>query len=422
LRRFAARFNARLFRREGRDYLPPIHPEPCGEIHKMPIAVFALALAAFAVGTAEFVISGILPSLASDLHVSIPTAGLLVSAYAIGVAIGGPILTVLTARFPQRSVLIGVMISFTISQILCAMAPDYGLLLLARLVSACAHGVFFGAGNVMVASLVPSERRGGAFSLFISGITVANLLGLPGGSAIGLGFGWRATFLAVAALGAIAVVVLILRLPRAPAAGHQHTSLAAQLRELRHQEVWTSYLTIALVMVGALAFGTYQVPIMLNVTGLPAEIVPIYLLVGGLGSVLGIFLGGRGTDWRPMPTLITVLLLQTLLYFTMLFAMHDKVWMTVNLLASSIMGFAFSTPLQARVLAAARAAPSLASALISTAFNIGIAGGAFAGAVLLNAGGDLAWLPCIGLASSALAAGIAVISWTAERRSALATA
>ncbi len=388
----------------------------------MPIAVFALALAAFAVGTAEFVISGILPPLASDLAVSIPTAGLLVTAYAIGVAIGGPILTVLTARFPQRSVLIGVMILFTVSQVLCAMAPDYGLLLLARLLSACGHGVFFGAGNVMVASLVPPERRGGAFALFISGITVANLLGLPAGSAIGLSFGWRATFLAVAALGAIAVVALILRLPRKPAAGYVEAGLGAQLRELRHQEVWLSYLTIALVMVGALAFGTYQVPIMLNITGLPPEIVPIYLLVGGMGSVLGIYLGGRGTDWRPMPTLIAVLLLQTLLYSTMLFAMHDKVWMTLNLLASSIAGFAFSTPLQARVLTAARAAPNLASALISTAFNIGIAGGAFAGAMLLNAGGSLAWLPWIGVVTSALAAAIAVLSWHAERRSVPATA
>jgi DHA1 family inner membrane transport protein len=386
----------------------------------MPIAVFALALAAFAVGTAEFVISGILPPLASDLGVSIPTAGLLVTAYAIGVAIGGPILTVLTARFPQRSVLIGVMILFTVSQVLCAMAPDYGLLLAARLLSACGHGVFFGAGNVMVASLVPPERRGGAFALFISGITVANLLGLPAGSAIGLSFGWRATFLAVAALGAIAVVALILRLPRKPAAGYIEAGLAAQLRELRHQQVWLSYLTIALVMVGALAFGTFQVPIMLNITGLPPELVPIYLLVGGMGSVLGIYLGGRGTDWRPMPTLIAVLLLQTLLYFTMLFAMHDKLWMTVNLLASSIAGFAFSTPLQARVLTAARAAPNLASALISTAFNVGIAGGAFAGAVLLNAGGNLAWLPWIGVVTSALAAAIAVLSWHAERRSVLA--
>ncbi len=388
----------------------------------MPIAVFALALAAFAVGTAEFVISGILPPLASDLMVSIPTAGLLVTAYAIGVAIGGPVLTVLTARFPQRSVLIGVMILFTVSQVLCALAPDYGLLLAARLLSACGHGVFFGAGNVMVASLVPPERRGGAFALFISGITVANLLGLPAGSAIGLSFGWRATFLAVAALGAIAVVALILRLPRKPAAGYIEAGLAAQLRELRHQQVWLSYLTIALVMVGVLAFGTFQVPIMLNITGLPPEIVPIYLLVGGMGSVLGIYLGGRGTDWRPMPTLIAVLLLQALLYFTMLFAMHDKVWMTVNLLASSIAGFAFSTPLQARVLTAARAAPNLASAFISTAFNIGIAGGAFAGAMLLNAGGNLAWLPWIGVVTSALAAAIAVLSWRAERRSALAAA
>jgi DHA1 family inner membrane transport protein len=308
------------------------------------------------------------------------------------------------------------MVLFTCSQVLCAVAPDYGLLLAARLLSACAHGVFFGTGNVLVAGLVPPERRGAAFSLFISGITVANLLGLPGGSAIGLNLGWRATFLAVAAIGLVAVVILILRLPRAPAAEHRDTRLLAQLRELRHQEVWLSYLTIALVMVGALAFSTYQVPIMLNVTGLPPEIVPIYLLVGGLGSVLGIYLGGRGTDWRPMPTLIIVLLLQALFYLTMRFAMHDKLWMTANLLASSIAGFAFSTPLQARVLAAARAAPNLASSLISTAFNVGIAGGAFVGAVLLGAGISYAELPAVGLVASLLAAVTASLSFWLERR------
>jgi DHA1 family inner membrane transport protein len=382
----------------------------------MPIAVFALALAAFAVGTAEFVISGILPPLAADLSVSIPAAGLLVSAYAIGVAVGGPVLTVLTARYPQRRVLIVVMVLFSLSQVLCAVAPDYGLLLAARLLSACGHGVFFGAGNVMVASLVPPERRGAAFSLFISGITVANLLGLPAGSAIGFSLGWRVTFLAVAAVGVLAVLILILRLPRPPNAEHRETRLLPQLRELRHQEVWLSYLTIALVMVGALAFGTYQVPVMLNVTRLSPEIVPIYLLIGGIGSVLGIFLGGRGTDWRPMPTTITVLLLQALFYFTMLFAMHDKVWMTVNLLAGSIAGFAFSTPLQARVLAAARAAPNLASSLISTAFNVGIAGGAFVGAMLLGMGVSYADLPAVGLVTSLLAAGTASLSFWLERR------
>lgn len=382
----------------------------------MPIAIYALALAAFAVGSAEFVISGILPPLAEDLAVSIPIAGLLVSAYAIGVAIGGPALTIFTSRFSQRNVLICLMIVFSIAQVLCAVAPDYGLLLAARLLFACAHGVFFGAGNVVVVALVPPERRGAAFSLFISGITVANLLGLPGGAAIGLHFGWRVPFLAVAALGAIAAIVLFMKVPDTRVAGERHATFREQVRELRHQEVWLSYLTITLVMIGALAFGTFQVPIMLNVTRLNPDIVPIYLLIGGLGSVLGIYLGGRGTDWKPMPTLLTVLLLQSLLYFTMLFAMHDKVWMTVNLLATSILGFAFSTPLQARVLTAAQSAPNLASSLISTAFNIGIAGGAFIGAMLLSSGVSYADIPAVGVVTSLLAAGTASLSWWLERR------
>ncbi|OEO28943.1 hypothetical protein VW23_027815 [Devosia insulae DS-56] len=389
----------------------------------MPIAIYALALAAFAVGSAEFVISGILPPLAEDLAVTIPVAGLLVSAYAIGVAIGGPVLTVFTSRFSQRNVLIGLMIVFSIAQLLCAIAPGYGLLLAARLLSASAHGVFFGAGNVVVVGLVPPERRGAAFSLFISGITVANLLGLPGGSAIGLHFGWRVPFLAVAALGAVAAIVLFLKLPRDKRQeGDRHATFGEQVRELRHQEVWLSYLTITFVMIGALAFGTFQVPIMLNVTRLHPDIIPIYLLVGGIGSMLGIYLGGRGTDWKPMPTLLTVLLLQALLYFTMLFAMHDKVWMTVNLLGTSILGFAFSTPLQARVIAAAHSAPNLASSLISTAFNIGIAGGAFIGAMLLSAGVSYADIPAVGVVTSLCAAGTASLSWWLERRGSIAAA
>ena len=382
----------------------------------MPFAIYALALAAFAIGSAEFVISGLLPILADDLYVTIPMAGLLVTAYAAGVAIGGPVLTIMTSRFSQRAVLIGVMVLFTVAQVLCAIAPDYGMLLAARLLSSIAHGTFFGAGNVVVAHLVPPERRGGAFALFISGITIANLLGLPGGSAIGLNFGWRTTFLTVAVLGAIATVVLIFRVPNTRAPGERSATLKAQARELRHQKVWLSYLTITLVMVGTLAFGTYQVPIMEQVTGISPGIVPIYLLIGGLGSVLGIYLGGRGTDWKPMPTLIAVLLLQAFFFFTMLFAMHDQVWMTVNLLITSILGFAFSTPLQARVITAAQSAPNLASALISTAFNIGIAAGAAIGAALISAGVSYADIPMVGVVSSLLAAGTATASWLIERR------
>lgn len=382
----------------------------------MPFALYALALAAFAIGTAEFVISGILPSLAGSLSVSIPTAGLLVSAYAAGVAVGGPILSVLTARYSQRTVLIGVMLLFGVAQFLCALAPDYGMLLLARLVSACAHGAFFGAGNIVVVSLVPPERRGAAFSIFISGITLANLLGLPGGTAIGIAFGWRATFIAVGMMGLLAALVLFLRVPHAQPTAADEASFSTQIGELRHQQVWLSYLTIAFVMLGSLAFGTYQVPILTEITGLPLDLVSIYLLIGGFGSVLGIFLGGRGTDWKPMPTLITVLVLQAVFYTTMLFAMHDKLAMTVNLLLTSILGFAFSTPLQARVLTAARKAPNLASALISSAFNVGISAGALIGAVLLTAGLSYAQLPLVSAVASLCAAATATLSFWLERR------
>ncbi len=388
----------------------------------MPIAIYALALAAFAIGSAEFLISGILPPLASDLAVSIPTAGLLVSAYAVGVAIGGPILTVLVTRFPQKAVLIGLMLLFAFAQLLCALAPDYGLLLAARLVSAVAHGTFFGVGNVMVSRLVPPERRGAAFSLFIGGITLANLLGLPGGSYVGVAFGWRTAFLVVGAIGLAAALMIAWRVPPARGAGITDLRLIDQVRVLRHQQVWMSFIVIALTMTGQLAFATFQVPLMQQVTRLSLDIIPIFLLVGGLGSVLGIWLGGRGTDWKPMPTLITVLLLQSLLFFTMLFAVYDKVWMPVNLMASSIVGFAFSTPLQARVITGARAAPNLASSLISTAFNIGIAGGAFVGAALLAQGVRYADLPAVGMVCSLLAAGVAALSWWLERRQAPQTA
>ena len=389
----------------------------------MPIAVYALALAAFAIGTAEFIISGILPPLASDLGVSIPTAGLLVSAYAIGVAVGGPVLTIFTARFPPRNVIITVMVTFAISQVLCALAPDYGLLLLARLLSACGHGVFFGAGNVVVSRVVPLERRGAAFSLFIGGITIANLLGLPGGTAIGVAFGWRMTFLAVAALGVLAIIVLLFKLPRLPEAGHVTGNTRSQFAALRHQQVWMSYLTITIVMIGALTFGTYQVPLLLEITRVDPAIVPIYLLLGGVGAVLGIYAGGQATDWKPMPSLIVILLLQAAFFFTMAtFGAYDKVFMAINIFLSGLFGFAFSTPLQARVMHAAREAPNLAASLISTAFNIGIAGGAFLGAMLLNGGVHLGDLPFVGTVTALTAAGIAWLSWTIEKRQARAEA
>lgn len=384
----------------------------------MPFAVYALALAAFAIGTAEFIISGILPPVAADLNVSIATAGLLVSAYAAGVAVGGPLLTLLAVRHSQRTVLIAVMSTFTVSQLLCSMAPDYGMLMLARLISAGAHGVFFGAGNVVVAKLVPQERRGRAFSLFIGGITVANLLGLPGGTAIALQFGWRASFVAVAALGAVALAVIAYSTPKTARDEAPHLPLAAQFKALQRQEIWLSYITITLVMIGTICYATYSVPLLIQATGVESAWVPLYLLLGGIGAMLGIWIGGELTDWKPMPSLIVILLLQSAVFFIMLFTLYDEVPMAITVFVSGVTGFAFSTPLQGRVVHAAREAPNLAAALISTAFNIGIAAGAFLGAVLLNAGIVYADLPTVGVVTALLAAGTASFSFWLEKRSA----
>lgn len=382
----------------------------------MPFAVYALSLAAFAIGTAEFIVSGILPPVAADLDVSIATAGLLVSAYAAGVAVGGPLLTIVAARYSQRSVLIAVMAVFSVAQVLCALAPDYGLLLLARLLSSCAHGVFFGAGSVVVARLVPLERRGKAFSLFVGGITVSNLLGLPAGTAIAVQFGWRMSFMAVAALGALALLVIILRIPKTGPDEHPHVPFALQFKALRHQEVWLSYLTITLTMIGTMCYATYSVPLLQQVTGIDPGHIPLVLLLGGVGSVLGIWMGGELTDWKPMPSLIVVLVLQSAVFFIMTLTLHDPVPMTVTVFASGIAGFAFSTPLQSRIVHAAREAPNFASSLISTAFNIGIAAGAFLGSALLNAGVGYADLPAVAIVTSLLAAGTAGLSWWLERR------
>lgn len=378
---------------------------------EMPVAVFALALSAFCIGSTEFIVSGILLSVSHDLGVSIPIAGLLVTGYAAGVAVGGPLLGLLMTRIPLKPAILGVMTIFAIGQTLCALAPNYSLLLGARLVSACGHGVFFGVASVAVSQLVPAERRGAALSLFVGGITIANILGLPGGTAIGNTFGWRVSFLCIAALALVSVVAVFFALPAATRGEEQADApLTLQAKQLLHQEVFLTYLAIAVIMVGQLAFGTFQVAILTTVTGVADGVVPYYLLAGGAGAVVGIWLGGRGADWNIDATIIIVVAGQVVSFLLLLLAVHDPLWMGVMLFVSSLFGFGFSTPVQLRILQGARAAPRLASTMVSTAYNVGIAAGAALGAILLNAGLDYSLLPVTGVASSAIAGLIAVIS------------
>lgn len=386
----------------------------------MPIAVYALALMAFSIGTTEFIVSGILPAISSDLSVSIPTAGLLVSGYAAGVAVGGPILALLTARFPAKPMILLLGLVFALGQLLCAIAPDYGLLMGARLVSACGHGVFFGLGSVAVSRLVPENRRGAALSLFVGGITVANILGLPAGTAIGNAFGWRASFLCIAVMALLAVAAIAFALPGVKGEPEPEAPLSLQAAQLRHPAVWASYLTIAIIMVGSVSLGTFQVPLLIEITRIDPATVPWFLLLGGAGSVVGIFIGGRLADWRPLDALFGILLAQVACYLAVMLSAANPLAMGVSLFASAATGLAFSTPTQVRILNAARTAPNLASTLISTAYNIGIAGGAFLGAVLLNTGMSYATMPVVGMICSSLAALVTLASWYSERRPALA--
>jgi DHA1 family inner membrane transport protein len=301
---------------------------------------------------------------------------------------------------------------------LCALAPNYELLLLARLISACGHGVFFGVATVAVSQLVPLERRGAALSLMIGGITVANILGLPAGTAIGNAFGWRMTFVVIAGMAVLAVVAVAIALPaRARGEEEADAPLRLQARQLLHQEVWLSYLTIAVALVGQLAFGTFQVAILTEVTRIdPVTMVPLFLLLGGAGAVAGIWLGGRASDWNGPLAMLIVLGGQIVCFGLLLVAAPYPLAMGPMLFLASAFGFGFSTPIQVRVLHGARKAPRLAATLVSSAYNVGIAGGAAVGAALLTAGVGYSLLPVTGLICSAIALGLASISIILSRR------
>ena len=386
----------------------------------MPIAVFALSLAAFCIGTTEFIVSGILLGVSTDLSVTIPIAGLLVTGYAAGVAVGGPVLALLMTRIPLKPAILAVMAVFALGQLLCAFAPNYEMLLAARLISACGHGVFFGVASVAISHLVPEERRGAALSLMVGGITVANILGLPLETAIGNAYGWRAAFVVIAAMAVLSVIAVLFTMPsQIKGEDEADAPLAKQARQLLHQEVWLSFVTIAIIMVGQLAFGTFQVAILTEVTGLdPVTTVPIFLLFGGAGAVTGIWLGGRGADWNTGATILIVIVGQIFCFVALLFAVHDAVAIALMLFLSSAFGFGFSTPIQVRVLKGAQEAPRLAATLVSTAYNVGIAAGAAVGAALLTAGVDYALLPATGIVCSALALGTALLSLSLSRKAA----
>jgi MFS transporter, DHA1 family, inner membrane transport protein len=378
----------------------------------MPVALYALASGAFGIGTTEFVIMGLLIQVATDLKVSIATAGLLISGYALGVFVGAPILTVATSRLPRKLVLIGLMAIFTVGNLFCALAPNYTVLLLARVVTALAHGTFFGVGAVVATSLVPADRKASAISVMFTGLTIATLLGVPAGAWLGLHFGWRSTFWAVTAIGVIAMIVIAALVPASHDDG-KGIALREEVRAVSHPSVLLGLLMTVLGFAGVFTVFTYIQPMLMEVTGFAESAVWPILLVFGVGLIAGNLLGGKLADRKLMPALLLTLTALIAVLLMMTFALHSK-WLTVAFVGLlGIAAFATVPPLQLWVLHKANDAQSLASSLNIGAFNLGNALGAWLGGVVVAHGpglGALTWV-----AALVTTFGLSLALWARQR-------
>ncbi|WP_284947347.1 MFS transporter [Acidisoma cladoniae] len=381
----------------------------------LPPALLALAAAAFGIGTTEFVIMGLLPEIGHSLGVSIPQAGQLVSSYALAVTIGSPFMAVLMARFPRRLSLLILMAVFIIGNAFCALAHGYDTLMAARIFTALAHGAFFGIGAVVAAEVVPKHQRAMAISLMFSGLTLANVLGVPFGTLLGQAYGWRTTFWAVVIIGVAAFVALLIWVPEVRQA--RRMRLKREVAALGHPQVLLAMGTSVLCSAALFTVFTYITPLLETVSGISPHGVSIALLLFGVGITLGNLVGGRLADWRLMPSIILSLCLLIIVQIVFTATSHSAVPAVITIMVWGAFAFGVAPPLQMRVVDQARAAPSLASTMNQSAFNLGNAIGASAGGFMVSAGAGYAQLPWLGSAFSVVALGVIVTALWLERRS-----
>ncbi|WP_292045614.1 MFS transporter [Massilia sp. UBA6681] len=363
----------------------------------MPLALWALTLSAFAIGTTEFVIVGLIPTIAASLNVSVPSAGLLVSLYALGVAVGAPVLTALTGRVPRKQLLLGLMLLFTIGNLVAWMAPGYPALMAARVLTGLAHGVFFSIGSTIATSLVPKEKAASAIALMFTGLTVALVTGVPLGTFIGQHFGWQATFLAVSLLGLVAIVGSWILVP-ADIAGSKPSSLLTQLAVLKKPRLLLVYAMTTLGYGGSFIAFTYLAPILQEVSGFAASSVSLVMLVYGVSVAAGNIWGGKLADRKgPLPALQIVFALLALVLLVLGFTAPNKWLVLATVLAWGAVAFGNVPGLQVYVVQRAeRDAPhavDVASSLNIAAFNVGIAFGAWGGGLIVAKFGLMATPP-----------------------------
>ncbi|WP_105973987.1 MFS transporter [Streptomyces geranii] len=381
------------------------------------LALLALAVGAFGIGTTEFVMMGLLPEVADDLGVSIPSAGHLVSAYALGVVIGAPLLAAVTARMSRRKLLIGLMVLFVAGNALSAFAPTYDTLLAARFLSGLPHGAFFGVGAVVATTMVAPERKARSVSLMFLGLTVANVVGVPVATAMGQQLGWRATFLGVSVIGVAAIAALTLLIPQTrvetPVAG-----LRGELAALRSLPVWLALGTTVAGFGALFSAYSYITPMLTDAAGYKDSSVTLLLALFGVGATIGNLLGGRLADHAMRRTLFGGLLslIAVLAAFPLLMSTTWSAALAVTLLGAA--AFVTGSPLNLMVMERASSAPSLASSANQAAFNLANAGGAWVGGLALAAGFGVTSPALVGAGLALLGLGVATVAYVVDRRGA----
>jgi len=373
----------------------------------MPLGLIALAIGAFGIGLTEFVIMGLLPEVATDFAVTEATAGWLISGYALSVVVGALGLTAATTRLPRKAVLLGLVVLFIAGNALTALAPDYTTAMIGRIVAALCHGAFFGIGSVVAADLVAPEKKARAIAIMFTGLTAANVFGVPFGTFVGQQFGWRATFWAIAAIGVVAFagIALLVAVPRTEG---ERVSLRTELGAFRSGQVWLSLTVTVLAYGGMFGAFTYIAYTLTGVTGFAASAVPWLLVLFGAGLVIGNAVGGRLADRSIDRTLLGFIaaLLLILVAFGLL-AWSQPATIAILVLLGAF-GFATVPGLQSRIMRYAGGAPTLASGANIGAFNVGNALGAWAGGLGIAAG--LGYTSPIWIGAAITAAGLIVMA------------
>lgn len=380
----------------------------------MPLALFALGLTIFGLGTTEFMIAGLLPELATAFGVSVPDAGLLISLFAVGVVIGAPTMTVLTSRVPRKLTLVTLLVVFLVGEVLAAVAPTFGVLMTTRVVTAVAHGAFFGIGAVVAADLVTPDKRARAIAIMFGGLTIATVAGVPMGTFIGQQLGWRATFWAVAIVGAIGLAGVIALVPAQPRGEVQQ--FGRELTAFRSSRLWLALATTTLSQAALYSAYTYIAPLVTTITGFSNTAVAPLLMLYGVGTVLGSWLGGKLADRNLMRTLAggLVVLGGILALFTP--TAHSKITMVLTLAVFGVASFVINPALQTRVMNVSPDAPTLASAVNISAFNVGNALGPWLAGLAISSGAGFLAPSWVGAALAVGSIATALASITADRR------